>query len=1215
MSNTNESGLRPITQHPMKDYPKEALIAMIKTYESKYPTKHPARGEDVDLNQLERSKLVEIAEWYRNLDFQTKESLRYQDQITLKLSDNDDPKKKQYDVESTDDSSFLSLFKFRDKSAIRTTAREKAKKYLKYYEKEQSIEFGSNLPVYTGKTVKAFRETNDKGVSPRKVTDLSEIRARNLASNASAYITTAGSTSSTDQITNSPVNLSTAPSTKGSGTSPYQKPTISITNNKDLQLSPEPSDSNNTSESRQRAASTRGQLSPEMKILYKDTLGEYKWLMPQENKTLISKEEMSDYNLLMNKKRNSEINARKLLDSISKISEYTEYACDMNFRFTQALESIHHELCRMQSDKRSPSMDLAMDKYAKLIDDVKNLNKDLTNKIMEVFAKPSNAFVQRENADLDDKEKNYNEKNQQYHDFLVKNCRKLNQKGVSEEVEKLRDSSSVATEAYFSKLNEIEVMGRLKFLSAFYGIYEAQQKFFQDGTEKLLQDKQTLSGYGEVLRKNKSEAPEQLKRSLVRKDMSNSPAKMKGFLFSARKVKRGRPVGEHWDRFFFQIGWGKFIQYVPALSPEGKMIKLKHNMFDIRMTSLKIRNDLDRPFVMELVSVDPKNTTSLLLQCESQQKLNEWQAAYNIAITEKLSDNVTSSDTTRVKIPQFVLDSLLAKNKRCVDCNKRILVSKDAWASINFGVMMCIECGGVHRMLGVDVSMVRSISLDLFDVGAIKILMEMSNDFVNQILEEKLTSNTEHKKIQPDCPRSERESFIFAKYQKKLFVQKPEDKDLDSLLFLLITRPIGKFAYDASFKDDTTATMGEEASFSQSTAISTTTLSTPNPTTKAMSESLRDLLTLLIYGANPKAVDKDGNNPLYLAAQNHLPLHVQLLLSNNAFVNQPGPNQETALFPAARNLDVETISVLANWGIDKNSKNKAGETAQDVIKKLAPHQNFSRAFDGYGLNLDERDPLDMIRAEFEKSEIPNDNSEGNTSHGASSEGLLSSKINNSNKVITGSKGPAVKVSMEEEDPPLTPDDNNTSNANNLNSNSLSKSKSSKQKPSRQHSHDSKSKRRDDGKIKKQQSEENVKTPTKRIASAKISHILELRREKDSPSSSSSTISTSATNSSSTISTVTTPSSTTTTTSGTTTTSSPPTSIEVGFGINVGVGVDSSSSGGSRPKSHRDSSSSTTNTSSSSEFKVSKFKGKNPKRNTLAVTMNVFDRSNKDKDKS
>ena len=47
-------------------------------------------------------------------------------------------------------------------------------------------------------------------------------------------------------------------------------------------------------------------------------------------------------------------------------------------------------------------------------------------------------------------------------------------------------------------------------------------------------------------------------------------------------------------------------------------------------------------------------------------------------------------------------------NDKCADCNSK----KPKWASINMGIMLCIECSGIHRSLGVHISKVRSVTLD-----------------------------------------------------------------------------------------------------------------------------------------------------------------------------------------------------------------------------------------------------------------------------------------------------------------------------------------------------------------------------------------------------------------------------------------------------------------------------------------------------------------------
>eukprot|EP00930_Biecheleria_cincta_P001219 TRINITY_DN102377_c0_g1_i1.p1 TRINITY_DN102377_c0_g1~~TRINITY_DN102377_c0_g1_i1.p1 ORF type:complete len:290 (+),score=62.30 TRINITY_DN102377_c0_g1_i1:78-947(+) len=50
----------------------------------------------------------------------------------------------------------------------------------------------------------------------------------------------------------------------------------------------------------------------------------------------------------------------------------------------------------------------------------------------------------------------------------------------------------------------------------------------------------------------------------------------------------------------------------------------------------------------------------------------------------------------------------LPGNRICVDCNNK----NPQWASVSYGCLMCLECSGAHRSLGVHLSFVRSIAMD-----------------------------------------------------------------------------------------------------------------------------------------------------------------------------------------------------------------------------------------------------------------------------------------------------------------------------------------------------------------------------------------------------------------------------------------------------------------------------------------------------------------------
>ena len=76
--------------------------------------------------------------------------------------------------------------------------------------------------------------------------------------------------------------------------------------------------------------------------------------------------------------------------------------------------------------------------------------------------------------------------------------------------------------------------------------------------------------------------------------------------------------------------------------------------------------------------------------------------------------------------------------------------------SINLGAILCIECSGKHRGLGVHISKVRSLTLDDLENETFSLLMCIGNETVNKIYEAlapKEAADGDWKRATPKCDR------------------------------------------------------------------------------------------------------------------------------------------------------------------------------------------------------------------------------------------------------------------------------------------------------------------------------------------------------------------------------------------------------------------------------------------------------------------------------
>ncbi|KAK9760597.1 hypothetical protein K7432_015231 [Basidiobolus ranarum] len=521
-------------------------------------------------------------------------------------------------------------------------------------------------------------------------------------------------------------------------------------------------------------------------------------LLPLEPKDCVL--DSPDFRSKLSKHENSIAKFKISLKNLTKFGEsLTQVLADSSashLRFASEMQSLANNY---DGEGEDDIFGQTLQKFSESFAEIEKSREMLKTHLLEVFLKPTEALLKEDFVQLKEAKKAF-EKTSDIHDsvlnkYLSKRSKDPNVMEIYRELSEAKKNFHEKYMDYINKINHIGTQKKLEFMESLLALMYGQYAFFHQGYElikdldpymrdltsqfhKLCKDYQIeitqSKQLGDVFVQNSSyefESQNPAASSLISPPKASTLRIKSGYLF----LKGDQRVMQTWNRYFFSVD-DDFLNYTSRSKERDGNEKI-----NLRLCAVKPSTHSDRRFCFDLIS----SSRTYILQAENEYDMKEWIQCLHNAINHSFNSVhfSTSTPSTKSKDSDTVDDEdnkiqelsplmekiqLVPGNRKCADCR----APDPLWASINLGVVLCIECSGIHRSLGVHCSKVRSLNLDNWEPEVVEMMLQLGNDKVNLIFEAGIAESQDNDliPISYKSPRIEREKWITAKYVTKKFI-------------------------------------------------------------------------------------------------------------------------------------------------------------------------------------------------------------------------------------------------------------------------------------------------------------------------------------------------------------------------------------------------------------------------------------------------------------